>query len=238
MSESMQPIDATGASVEEAIESGLAKLGLSRNEVIIEIVEEGSRGVLGMGARAAVVRLTPLRQPSPSSFPSSPSVSPEQAKLEAEEARQILEHILASMSIKASVELYPATPASPEEAAPWVLDIRGPDLGILIGRKGETLDALQYIVRLIASKRLGHQANIVLDVESYKSRRETSLRKLALRMAEEARRLGRTVTLEPMPPNERRIIHLALRDDETVTTESVGMGERRKVTIIPNRSTR
>jgi spoIIIJ-associated protein len=103
----------------------------------------------------------------------------------------------------------------------------------LIGRRGETLNALQYITRLICNRELQRRANIVVDVQGYKSRREVALRNLAERMAGEAYRRGRTVTLEPMPPNERRIIHLALRDDPHVTTESVGVGDKRKVTIIP-----
>jgi spoIIIJ-associated protein len=106
---------------------------------------------------------------------------------------------------------------------------------MLIGRRGETLTALQYITRLIASRELQRRANIVLDVEGYKSRREQMLRRLANRMADQAIQLGRTVSLEPMPPYERRIVHLALRDHPEVTTQSVGEGDRRKVTIIPRR---
>jgi spoIIIJ-associated protein len=115
----------------------------------------------------------------------------------------------------------------------WVLDIQGQDLGMLIGRRGETLDALQYLTRLMVNHRLQRRSSLALDVESYKSRREVSLRRLAARMASQAKDLGRTVTLEPMPANERRIIHMALQEDKTVRTESVGEGDRRKVTIIP-----
>jgi spoIIIJ-associated protein len=106
---------------------------------------------------------------------------------------------------------------------------------MLIGRRGETLAALQYITRLIASRELQRRANIVIDVEGYKTRREEMLRRLATRMAEQAVQLGRTVALEPMPPYERRIVHLALRDNPQVRTESTGEGEHRKVTIIPQR---
>jgi spoIIIJ-associated protein len=104
---------------------------------------------------------------------------------------------------------------------------------MLIGHKGETLSALQYITRLIVAKRLGKQANIVVDVESYKSRRADQLKRLAKRIADQALQQGRTMTLEPMPPNERRIIHIALRDHPGVTTESVGEGRSRKITVIP-----
>lgn len=243
-----KPIDVTGANLEEAIESGLQQLGLSRNDVIIEIIEEGSRGMLGIGAREAKVRLTPLRAPAPPivSTPAPSARRPaeyveddtsDMTDREAEIAAEVVKELLSQMGIQSGVKVYRAEPASEEGAPPWVLDIQGSDLGVLIGRHGETLDALQYITRLIVSRELQGRANIVLDVEGYKSRREGALRKLAQTMASQARQLGRTMTLEPMPPNERRIIHVTLRDDDTVTTESVGTGDQRRVTIIP-RSTR
>lgn len=272
-SDPLQSIEITAPTLEEAIENGLTTLGLARNEVIIEIVEEGSRGVLGLGARSAVVRLTPLRAPTirpaaskpvspaeparrapappaPSRTPQPPvraeqvqttvetpperpSVTTEEADEEARVARDVLAELLAQMKIRATIHTERAEPADPGEEPPWVLNIRGVDLGVLIGRRGETLSALQYITRLIVSREIQRRANIVIDVEGYKERREDALRKLAKRMAEQVRKLGKTVTLEPMPPNERRIIHLTLRSDDTVTTESVGSGDDRKVTIIP-----
>jgi len=122
-------------------------------------------------------------------------------------------------------------PAEP----PIILNITGNDLTLLIGRKGETLTALQMMTRLITSHKIGRNVSIVVDVEHYKARREESLRNLALRLAEQVQVKGRTVALEPMPPNERRIIHIALRDHEGVTTQSVGIGDSRKVTIIPKK---
>jgi spoIIIJ-associated protein len=104
---------------------------------------------------------------------------------------------------------------------------------MLIGHKGETLAALQYVTRIIAAKRLGKAVNIVVDVENYKGRREEQLKRLAKRIAEQAVQQGRTLSLEPMPPNERRIIHIALRDRSDVSTESTGEGRARKVTVIP-----
>jgi spoIIIJ-associated protein len=157
------------------------------------------------------------------------------SEAEAQVARETLQELLEQMNIRASIQMHRSKPApgEAEEDLPWVLDISGRDLGVLIGRRGETLNALQYVARLIASRELQKRANFVVDVEGYKSRRENTLRSLARRMAARAREQGRTVTLEPMPPNERRIIHLTLRGDNTVTTESVGTGENRKVTIIP-----
>ena len=114
-----------------------------------------------------------------------------------------------------------------------LVDITGKDLSILIGKRSETLNALQYIARLIVSKELGENVTLVIDVEGYRSRRERQLRQLAHRMAEQAIKTGRKQTLEPMPPNERRIIHMELRQDVHVSTESYGEEPHRKVTIIP-----
>lgn len=254
-SEGLQPIDVTGPTLEEAIEAGLHKLGLTRNDVIIEIIEEGTRGVLGLGARDARVRLTPLRSTRPAPAPAAASrlnssgvatktAAPEapawtgdvEPDREAITTRDILSELLEKMGIDSTIQIRRAEPAEAEGDPPWILDIQGRDLGVLIGRHGETLDALQYITRLIVSRELQSRANIVVDVEGYKMRRESSLRKLALNMAQQARQMGRTMTLEPMPPNERRIIHIALRDDDTVRTESVGLGEHRRVTIIPQKT--
>ncbi|MCD4685146.1 MAG: KH domain-containing protein, partial [Anaerolineae bacterium] len=143
-----------------------------------------------------------------------------------------LQEVLSKMYIEAEVIAYRA-PAEDNETPPWVLQIQGNDLGMLIGRRGETLSALQYITRLIVSRELQRRANIVLDVEGYKSRREKQLRQLAQRMADQALQMERTVTLEPMSPYERRIVHLELRSNSDVETESVGEGDHRKVTIIP-----
>ncbi len=136
------------------------------------------------------------------------------------------------MGVRARIEVrYPEPEAGETEAPPFILNVRGKDLGSLIGRRGETLQALQYITRLIVGRELERRVALVVDVEGYRQRRERSLRRLAQRMAERVVRTGRRVVLEPMPPAERRIIHLALRDHPKVTTESIGQGDRRKVTI-------
>jgi spoIIIJ-associated protein len=148
-----------------------------------------------------------------------------------EAARQVLVDLLNLMGVEAVVE---ATYGQPDgDLAPIVLDVQGPDLGLLIGRRGDTLAALQYIARLIIAKQVGHGIDLVVDVQGHKKRREEQLRRLARRMAEQAVERGRTMTLEPMPANERRIIHLELRDHQGVTTESVGEGSHRKVTVVP-----
>lgn len=214
-------VEASGNSIEEATEKALAELGVSREEVEIQILSQGGRRLLGLGTQEARVRVT-LHPPEPE----------EGAALVAKEA---LERLLAGMGIEARVSLRP--PDLPEGQSPIVLDIRGQNLGILIGRRGETLRALQYIARLIVRRRLHQWSEIVVDVGGYKKRRERSLTQLARRMADRATLLGQAVSLEPMPAHERRIIHLALRDHEKVTTESIGEGDRRKVVIFPREHT-
>ncbi len=159
----------------------------------------------------------------------------EELDREAQVSAEILQKVLTYMHMEARVEVRRAE-TDGHEAPHWMLEILGQDLGGLIGAKGETLAALQYITRLIASHQLERRANIVIDVEGYKSRKEMMLRRLAKRMAEQAIERGRMVSLEPMPPHERRIVHLALRDHPAVTTESVGDGDKRKVTIIPRKN--
>jgi spoIIIJ-associated protein len=147
-----------------------------------------------------------------------------------------LRELLEKLGIHAQIKISRAWSAPDEKReAPWLLDIRGRDLGILIGRRGETLAALQYITRIIASRELQRRVNIVIDVEGYKNRRARILQRLAREKAEDALSSGETVIMEPMPPYERRIIHVELRNHPRVTTESVGQGDRRRVTVIPKK---
>lgn len=219
--EERRSVEASGKTIEEATEKALAQLGAGREGVEIQILSQGGRRLLGLGTQEARVRVT-LRPPEPE----------EEVTLV---AKEVLERLLAGMGIEARVRLRP--PDLPEGPNPIVLDITGENLGILIGRRGETLLALQYITRLIVNRRLHQWAEIIVDVEGYKKRRESSLTQLARRMADRATLLGQAVSLEPMPAHERRIIHLALRDHEKVTTESVGEDDRRKVVIFPRERT-
>lgn len=291
-------VDVSGPTLQDAIEKGLSELGLTRNDVIIEIIDEGGGTLSGGGNSEAVVRLTPLRRPAPpppapSPAPPTPSARQEEPaqpvaaeeEYESDElyddydddvyqeedeeededydesfedddsfedneeyisedggdevstaAREALGELLELMQVNADIYMRRAQAASADEEPPWVLDVRGRDLGVLIGRHGETLNALQFITRLVCSRKLQQRANIVIDVEGYKSRRESTLRRMARQMAERATRQGHTITLDPMPPNERRIIHITLRDDQSVETESIGMGDQRRITIIPVQS--
>ncbi|MCL7451874.1 MAG: protein jag [Anaerolineae bacterium] len=241
---------ASGKTVEEAIRNGLQMLGVRRDEVEAEIITEGSRGVLGFGAENARVRLVVKAPPKPEPVKTvaepvkvtapTPAPAPEIEVIEGEEptaeqvGREVLGEVLHLMGVRATVETQMGYElADEDEEPPVVLNITGEDLGILIGRRGETLRALQYLVRLMVSHRLKHWTNLVVDVENYLVRRRRSLESLANRVADQAVRSGRVQAMEPMPAYERRLVHIALRKNPKVTTQSIGEGERRKVTIVP-----
>ena len=144
-------------------------------------------------------------------------------------AKEVLESLLALMKVPATVRI--AEPL-PQGGAPIAFDIEGEDLGILIGRRGQTLSSLQYIVRLIVAQQLKEWVLLTVDVQGYKRRRYEELRLLALRVAEQVKTTGRSIMLESMPADERRLVHLALADHPDVITQSVGEGEARRVTIL------
>jgi spoIIIJ-associated protein len=245
MTETERTIEATGEDVEAAIAAGLAHLGIERDAVEIEVLAKGGRGMFGLGAREARVRLTPKLKttvhPAPAvstgqvGLPAAEHVAPAVAvKDEAEVSRGVMLELLALLGMdRARVDVRRAEPAPGEEKTPLVLEVLGPDTDALIGRRGKTLAALQHVTRLIVGREMAGRVRLVVDVEGFKARREESLRRLAQRVAEQAVRTNRTVKLEPMPPHERRIIHIALRDDHRVSTQSIGEGDRRKVTIVP-----
>jgi len=241
MAETEQTIEATGNDVEAAIANGLADLGVDRDAVEIEILEEGGRGLFGLRAQKARVRLTVKphagahAEPSETSAP--PTAEPDATKKEeARAAQEALIELLAFMDMEgAQVEVRRAEPAPGETDPPLILDVHGGGTDALIGHRGQTLADLQHITRLIVGQEMMRWVHLVIDIEGFKARREKSLRRLAKRLAEQTANSDQTVMLEPMPPHERRIIHLALRDDPNVTTQSIGEGDQRKVTIIPQR---
>ncbi len=213
-------VEATGKTVDEAIEHALMDLGLERHEVSVEVLAEGRAGLFGIGGEQARVRVA--------------ASGHERVEVgeEATWAKETLERLLELMHLDAEVIVRaPETPGDGIGRSKAVLDIFGDDLGVLIGRRGTTVTSLQYMVNLMVGRKFTNGGPYHVDVESYRRRREDSLRDLAFRMAERVRTTGRSITLEPMPPNERRIIHLALAKDPTVATSSVGEGERRKVAI-------
>jgi len=148
-------------------------------------------------------------------------------------ARQVVEDLVDKMQVHASVRAFYGEPDEPDQRQPLIVNIEGKDLSILIGPHAETLNALQYISGLIIGKQLGHSLPLVVDVEGYRQRRSREVRLLARRMAEQAVRTGRRQYLEPMPANERRLVHIELRENDEVSTESIGEDPRRKVTIVP-----
>ncbi len=311
-----------GKTVEEAIEAGLDALGLKRNQADVEILNRGSRGLLGFGAEEARVRITPVQagqQPGPAveaepdapapkapaaeapapkapaakapapkapaakapapkapaakaPAPKAPAAKAPAPKAPAAKSRpaedlemdedengeskslnagmapetpigdadvamiavDLLQGMLDRMDVRATAEAVDYRGVlDVGQDAPLVINIEGDDLGILIGRRAETLAAIQYLTRLMVNHKTHRWINLVVDVEGYKARREDQLVKLAERMADRAATTGKSVTLEAMPARERRIIHITLRDHPKVYTESAGEGEHRKVTIIP-----
>jgi spoIIIJ-associated protein len=264
MSDHLQEIEARGKDVEIAIENGLAKLRAKRGDVIVEVIDEGSRGLLGIGSREAVVRLkrmlptglpassppAPKKEaakvevettavpplPQPPSLPrrSSPPVPvTETEAAQKEVAAEIVQTLLDKMQISATVTTTLSEPDDLTGEQIDVIEINGDDLGVLIGPRGDTLNTLQYLVRLMVSHRLHERVNFVIDVQGYRQRRQQALASLANRMAKKAIQRGQPIGLEPMPPHERRVIHMTLRQHDEVYTESSGEGNRRKVRIIP-----
>src|SRR5579884_2239486 len=297
----VESIEASGKSVDDAILQGLARLKKRRDEVDVTIVQEPSRGAFGIGNKDARVRLTV--RPAPASV--GAIITPEMAdallgpddegeeetydeeedgefeeeELESEEDAievpvlepeamlaaiqpdlvagegsegtsdelievenpseddvqitvDVLQHILQYMNIRANVQV--------RSTNPLTLNIQGinENLGLLIGRRGETLSALQLLVGLIVGHRTKHRMRIIIDAENYRERREENLRSLALRVAQQVRNYRRSIALEAMPPHERRIVHIALADSKDISTESIGEGDARRVVISLKRPAR
>lgn len=292
----MESIEASGKSVDEAVQQALAHLGRRRDEVEITVLQEPARGAFGLGSREARVRvvvrpssavitpemadailgpdgafaeeetygeedegefedededefdedeleeevqfLTPAgqvgtidRAPTGEDLADVGAVEGEMQEVETPSREDVeitvavLQHILHYMNIRAAVQV--------RSTNPLTLNIQGinENLGLLIGRRGETLAALQLLVSLIVGHRTKHRMRIIVDAENYRERREENLRSLALRVAQQVRNYRRSIALEAMPPHERRIVHIALADSKDISTESMGEGEARRVVI-------
>lgn len=256
----MKTLRMTGKTVDEAIEKALSELGRTLDEVQVTILEAPSKGFLGFGAKPAVIEVTaeeaaPAEPEAPQKESEPEITAPE--KEPAAEAAEVQEE-----EIPVRAERMKATPEEEAEAAERgkafllgvlekmnlsvmiekmraservVLHIRGKDLGILIGKHGQTLDALQYLTNLAANKGSGSHVSIMVDVENYRSRREETLKNLARRLAGRVKRSRTKVVLEPMNGYERKIIHMALQDNPMVRTESEGEDPYRHVVIYYNR---
>jgi spoIIIJ-associated protein len=264
-------VEATGRTVAEAIQKALDELGLEEDEVEVEVVSEGSRGVLGIGAGEARVRVTSLpyededeydeedqqpgdeveeddevappgnrryepeaprlpRQPAPAAPTREHRFDPE-AQPVGEMARQVLVDLLARMEMPAQVSL---DAAELDEGLPSIeLSVSGEFMGILIGRHGDTLAALQFLLGLLVSRQAERRVRVTIDIEGYRERRARLLRDMAMRAAERAARYRQPIFLDPMIPSERRIVHLTLQDHPAVATHSIGEGDSRRVVVSP-----
>jgi spoIIIJ-associated protein len=204
----VQTIEKRGKSVDEAIQSALEELGCGMDAVVVEIVEEGSKGFMGfIGSKPALVKVT-RKEENPAEF-----------------ARQIVDELLRKMKIDYQIE------AVQVEQGTVRINIIGKDMGLLIGRKGETLNSLQFIAGLMINRQREERIRLILDVEDYRKKREESLEALALRLSDKVKETQKNVVMRPMTAQERRIVHTVLQEDSQVVTYSMGDEPNRKVVI-------
>lgn len=251
----MKSIEQVGKTVDQAITEALIALGASTDEVTIEVISKGSRGLLGFGAKEAKVRVTlkEIEEENESNqYIDEPevieeSVTVEGSKEEVEEgtsdivkvtsseldrvikhAEDFLYKLLKEMEIEGQVK------SRVVNNSRISIDIIGKNMGIIIGKRGETLDAIQYLVNIVANKERREYIKIMLDTENYRARREETLRKLAQRLGKKVQQTKKPITLEPMNPYDRRIIHSALQESKVVKTHSEGQEPFRRVVISPS----
>src|SRR4030081_918060 len=220
-------VETTGPTVDDAIDAALEKLDLDEDQVELEILSEGDDG------QPARVRATPRSEVA--STPSAAATPESNGEVEWDETlatagREIVEDLLDYMGFPGDVDVLTA---GKENGTPTLTlaIVDGESMGALIGRRGETLQAFQFITQLLVNRRLGHWTRVLLDIEGYRSRRERYLKDTALRAAEKAMRYREQIELDPMIPRERRIVHLTLATHEFVTTHSEGEGDNRRVIV-------
>ena len=234
-------------SVDEAIAAALAELGVKEADVNIEVIQEPAKGFLGLGAKEAIVRVSVKRgsAAAPAAVPEEAAVPVAEAKPEPvhklhvdaadgrytsdkpeENAKQFIADVLGAMGIEVKVD------ARLEDDVIYI-DLEGDDMGIVIGKRGDTLDSLQYLTSLVVNRRSDNYIKVTIDTENYREKRKEALIALSNRLAAKVTKSGRKFALEPMNPYERRIIHANLQDNEDVTTFSVGQEPYRKVVIAP-----
>jgi len=231
MNNNRATLEVIAQTVEEAIEKGLNDLGLPQEKVEITVLDEGGQGILGIGARQARVRISVLSEDEEAQPDESESQDPEEDKdTTLKLTEEIVSELLEKMNLEAKVEAKYGEESDKLPFRPILVDISGNDLSILIGRRAKTLNALQYITRLILGKELEHGIPLSIDVEGYRERRELQVRQLARRVAEQVADTGREQALEP---NERRFAHIELQEESSVYTESIGQDPNRKVIIHP-----
>jgi spoIIIJ-associated protein len=240
----MDSLEIEGKTIDEAIEKACNEFNVPREKLNIEIISDGATGFLGLGSKKAKIRASIMSIDMAIDTPTTPSqkgaqkkssvisssMEPEGPKESAEtpgmRAKTILEGILLRMNLDCLITV--------EETADTILlNIKGDGSGLLIGKRGQNLDAIQYIVNKSVSKNTNNRKMIVLDTESYRKKREDSLIALAAKLAEKVKKSKKALTVGHMNAHDRRVIHLALQNDESLTTKSRGEGEFRKIVIIP-----
>ncbi len=208
----MEVREFSGKTVEEALTAATMELGLTSSQLNYEVIEEGSTGFLGMFKKPAVIRV---------------SWEIEVEKSLTEKVQDFCDELFKAMKVetKTSIDYQ-------EEEKVMNIDLSGPNMGILIGKRGQTLDALQYLISLIVNKESEEYIRVKLDTENYRERRKATLEKLAKKIAYSVKRNRKSIALEPMNPYERRVIHSALQNDRYVCTKSEGEEPYRKVVVM------
>ena len=227
----IKTLEKSGRTEDEAISAALAELGMDRDDVSVEIVERAKSGFLGIGASPAVIRVSyevedepeELMTEAAEEFVTEAEVVDENADYAA--VRSFLSGLLEHMDVKAQLEI------GPRDNGGINVNISGNGMGAIIGRRGETLDAIQHLTNYVVNRGSDKHMHISVDAESYRSKREDSLTKLAEKMAEKAIKYKRSMALEPMNSYERHVIHTALQNYEGVTTSSTGVEPNRRVVV-------
>jgi spoIIIJ-associated protein len=231
----MEFVETEADTVDQAIEQALKTLGVERDQITIDVLSEGKRGILGFGAQKARIRASVRKSQFDLSSAALKRESEQPVAAETpsvnEKAKAVLADILRLMGVNASIDAKTAP-----NTADTILEIKAENSGLLIGRKGQTLEALQYLVTRIAGERQGNEGpHIIIDIENYRERRRRALEDMALRIGEKAKRQRKTVTIDALSAADRRIIHAALQDDPWLTTKSLGQGSYRRLLVIPER---
>ncbi|HOR85369.1 MAG TPA: RNA-binding cell elongation regulator Jag/EloR [Bacillota bacterium] len=224
-------IEKTAKSIEEAVQAAIAELGTEKENVNIEVLEQPAKGIFGIiGSKLAKVRVTLKEEKAAAKVKEDKAENKDiritDFTLEKEKARKFLRDVLEAMEIKAEIRIK-------DKDENLLINLSGPRIGAIIGRRGQTLDSLQYLVSLVVNKDKERDrfVKVILDTEDYRKKREETLQRLARRLADRVQKTGKRVELEPMNPYERRIIHSTLQEFEGVTTFSEGEEPYRKVII-------
>ncbi|MGF7015696.1 RNA-binding cell elongation regulator Jag/EloR [Ornithinibacillus bavariensis] len=205
----MREITATGQTVDEAVQSALEQLNTTRDQVDITIIDEGKKGILGVfGAKRAIVKVVLAKNPI-------------------QEAEKFILDVVSKMGVDSEI-------STSIDGNHVTFDLRGEKIALLIGKRGQTLNALQYLVHLVVNKEGNQYYTVTLDAEGYRERRKETLEVLAVRMADKAKNINKKVALEPMPAFERKIIHSKLQELDDISTYSDGVEPHRHIVIKPS----